>query len=268
VEVLQVSKSNVIEQKKARPCRYSKQEDPELLEMIEEILKERPSYGYRRITALLNSKRKELRQPQVNHKRVYRIMKLHQLLLRKRDKRPEREHRGKVETLLSNTRWCSDGFTIQCWNGDRVHVAFSIDSCDREVMRYIASTIGINGEAIRDLMLETVEYRFSSAQAERPVQWLSDNGSCYTAKETVSFGRQLGLDIRTTPTYSPESNGMAEAFVKTFKRDYVWFGDLKDAQTVMAQLPQWMDDYNEKAPHKALKMLSPREFLKVRKLAG
>lgn len=177
-------------------------------------------------------------------------------------------HDGKVETLHSNTRWCSDSFAIQCENGERVYVAFSIDSCDREVMRYIASTIGIDGKAIRDLMLETVEHRLGRPFTSSPIQWLSDNGSCYTAKETVAFGKQLGLDIRTTLPYSPQSNGMAEAFVKTFKRDYVFFGNLKDAETVMGQLSSWMDDYNEKAPHKALKMLSPREFLREQKRAG
>lgn len=78
------------------------------------------------------------------------------------------------------------------------------------------------------------------------------------------FGQRLGFEIRTTPAYSPESNGLAEAFVKTFKRDYVWFGDLKDAKTVMSQLPQWFEEYNERAPHKALKMLSPREFFKTK----
>jgi transposase InsO family protein len=53
---------------------------------------------------------------------------------------------------------------------------------------------------------------------------------------------------------------MAEAFVKTFKRDYVWSADLSDARRVMEQLPQWFEDYNEVAPHKGLKMLSPRQF--------
>ena len=164
-------------------------------------------------------------------------------------------------------RWCTDCFSIQCWNGDRVHVAFSLDTCDRELMRWVASTIGIDGQHIRNLMLETVEYRFGQTRATRGLQWLSDNGSCYVARETVAFGRELGLDIRTTPVRSPESNGMAEAFVKTFKRDYVTYGDLKDAQIVMLQLSDWMKDYNEKAPHKALKMLSPREFIK-QKLAS
>jgi transposase InsO family protein len=55
---------------------------------------------------------------------------------------------------------------------------------------------------------------------------------------------------------------MAESFVKTFKRDYVWFGDLSDAKTVMEQLDGWSADYNNFAPHKGLKMLAPREFMR------
>ena len=38
------------------------------------------------------------------------------------------------------------------------------------------------------------------------------------------------------PSQKPESNGMAEAFVKTFKRDYVYVHDRPDAETVMSQL--------------------------------
>lgn len=260
-----MSRSNLIEQKNARSKEYQKADDQELLCHIGEVIREKPTYGYRRVTVLVRSKE---RYACVNHKRIYRLMKKNGLLLRKPIHRAKKAHDGKVMTLFSNTRWCSDSFSVQCNNGEKVHVAFSIDSCDREVMRYIASTIGIDGKAIRDLMLETVEYRFGMPKAANKVQWLSDNGSCYTARETVAFGRELGLDIRTTLPYSPESNGMAEAFVKTFKRDYVWFGDLKDAQTVMKQLAKWIEDYNEKAPHKALKMLSPREFLRKHKRAG
>lgn len=245
-----------------------KKGDEELLVHIRAIVHERATYGYRRVTVLVNDRLKKIGSFPVNRKKVYRLMKKNNLLLQKPCIKPSRSHNGKVQTLHSNLRWCSDTFCIQCTNGDKVYVAFSLDTCDLEVMRYIASTIGIDGKAIRDLMVETLEYRLGCCQTPPPIQWLSDNGSCYTAKETVAFGRNLGLDIRTTPAYSPESNGMAEAFVKTIKRDYVWFGDLKDAKTVMAQLPKWIDDYNERAPHKALKMLSPREFIKQQKRAG
>jgi transposase InsO family protein len=93
-----------------------------------------------------------------------------------------------------------------------------------------------------------------------PLEWLTDNGSCYIAKETRSFASSLGFVVFTTPVRSPQSNGMAEAFVKTFKRDYVYLNDLPDAATVMTRLPEWIEDYNRSHPHKGLKMKSPWEY--------
>lgn len=42
-------------------------------------------------------------------------------------------------------------------------------------------------------MLECIEKRFGVVKAPQPVEWLSDNGSCYTARETVAFATLLGL---------------------------------------------------------------------------
>jgi transposase InsO family protein len=56
---------------------------------------------------------------------------------------------------------------------------------------------------------------------------------------------------------------MAEAFVKTFKRDDASLDKLENKHEVMSKLSGWFDDYNENAPHKGLKMMSPRQFLRV-----
>ena len=263
--VLEVSRSNLREQisqsASLRRQRYTKADDIWILPMIQTITDNRPTYGYRRVTQLLNLELEKQGKQKVNHKRVYRMMREAKLLLQRHTGKPVRTHDGKVITLHSDTRWCSDAFSIQCWNAERVHVTFSLDTCDREVIRYIASTIGVDGAMVRDLMVESVESRFQGAQkAPRRVQWLTDNGPGYIARETVELARTLNLEPCTTPSYSPESNGMAEAFVKTFKRDYVWSADLSDARKVMEQLPDWFEDYNEVAPHKGLKMLSPRQF--------
>lgn len=92
------------------------------------------------------------------------------------------------------------------------------------------------------------------------VEHLSDNGSCYTAGETRDFARQLGLVPCFKPVRAPESNGMAEAFVKTLKRDYVRITPLPDAVTALGLVSAWIDDYNTVHPHSALAMRSPVEF--------
>ena len=74
-----------------------------------------------------------------NHKRVYRIMGESGLSLQPYTARPTKTHDGKIITLMSNLRWCSDGFSIQCWNGDRLQIAFSLDCHDREAITWIAS---------------------------------------------------------------------------------------------------------------------------------
>ena len=158
-------------------------------------------------------------------------MKLNHLLLTKSgEEKKQRSHTGNVITLKSDTRWCSDGFEIRCWNREVVRVVFSLDCCDREIISWSATTGGISSTMVQDLLTESLEKRFSNVLSlPHPIEWLTDNGSCYIAESTRQFARALGFIVCTTPVRSPESNGMAEAFVKTFKRDYVYVSDLPDA---------------------------------------
>jgi putative transposase len=195
--------------------------------------------------------------------RIYRIMKRNKLLLERctGDGRG-RKHDGKIITLKPNLRWCSDSFEIRCWSGERVHVAFVLDSCDREVTGFVAAPGPLCGEHVRDMMVQAVEHRFGAdtRRLPAPIEWLSDNGSIFTSDETRAFGAEIGFEMCTTPPYSPESNGMAESFVKSFKRDYVYLADLWTAADVLRDLAAWFDDYNRVRPHKGLRMLSPVEF--------
>ena len=44
-------------------------------------------------------------------------------------------------------------------------VLFAIDACDREVMAWLATSAGISGEMVRDLMVACVERRFGISKA-------------------------------------------------------------------------------------------------------
>ena len=240
--------------------------DDQLVADIRAQIAELPSYGYRRACALVNRKRASSGAPRVNPKRVYRVMASNALLLPKAPRRPQssRTHTGNVSVQASDTRWCSDGFEIKCDSGQTVTATFAKDCCDREIVAFRAwEGKGLPGEPVREMLIEAVEKRFGAVEAVpagRVLQFLSDNGSAYIAHETRHIARSLGLTPVNTPVCSPQSNGMAESFVNTFKRDYVSRMDLSDAHTVLAQLPAAFEHFNEVHPHSSLKMKSPREF--------
>lgn len=81
-----------------------------------------------------------------------------------------------------------------------------------------------------------VEKRFGAKVPIQTIQWLTDNGSAYTAHETREFARELNLEPCTTAVSSPQSNGMAERFVKTMKEDYIAFMPKKDVRTALHNL--------------------------------
>jgi putative transposase len=68
------------------------------------------------------------------------------------------------------------------------------------------------------------------------VEWLAENGSCFTAHETDAFAHAIGLVPCFTPVRNPQSNGIAEAFVKTLKRDYVRLSARPDATALVPEL--------------------------------
>ena len=191
----------------------------------------------------------------------YKMAPICRVLPRSTRRRTGRAHTGIIRRDGSNERWCSDGLEVACWNGEIVQIAFALDCHDREVIAHVAVPRDLRGIDIRQLMHGAVTTRFGDgARPDVPIQWLSDNGSMYTALDTICTAERLNLAPITTPAASPQSNGMAEAFVNTLRRDYIVGADLSSAETVLDQVPGWITDYNGVAPHSALGFRSPRQY--------
>ncbi|EFI6898627.1 IS3 family transposase [Escherichia coli] len=248
--------------KDGRRSRHS--DDTDVLLRIHHVIGELPTYGYRRVWALLRRQAELDGMPAINAKRVYRIMRQNALLLERKPAVPpsKRAHTGKVAVKESNQRWCSDGFEFRCNNGEKLRVTFALDCCDREALHWAVTTGGFDSETVQDVMLGAVERRFGNELPASPVEWLTDNGSCYRANETRQFARMLGLEPKNTAVRSPESNGIAESFVKTIKRDYISVMPKPDGLTAAKNLAEAFEHYNEWHPHSALGYRSPREYLR------
>ncbi|MUY97563.1 IS3-like element IS2 family transposase [Shigella flexneri] len=254
--------------KDGRRSRHS--DDTDVLLRIHHVIGELPTYGYRRVWALLRRQAELDGMPAINAKRIYRLMRQNALLLERKLAVPpsKRAHTGRVAVKESNQRWCSDGFEFCCDNGERLRVTFALDCCDREALHWAVTTGGFNSETVQDVMLGAVERRFGNDLPSSPVEWLTDNGSCYRANETRQFARMLGLEPKNTAVRSPESNGIAESFVKTIKRDYISIMPKPDGLTAAKNLAEAFEHYNEWHPHSALGYRSPREYLRQRACNG
>ncbi|WP_375543487.1 IS3 family transposase, partial [Klebsiella pneumoniae] len=250
--------------------RKRKPDDTEALARIHTVIGDLPTYGYRRVWALLRRQSETDDMAVINAKRVYRIMRQNALLLERKPEIPpsKRAHTGKVAVGESNQRWCSDGFGFSCDNGEKLRVTFALDCCDREALYWAASNGGYDSETVQDVMLGAVERRFGNSLPTSPVEWLTDNGSAYRSYQTRQFARMVGLEPKHTVVRSPESNGMAESFVKTMKRDYISIMPKPDGLTAVKNLAEAFEHYNEWHPHSALGYRSPREYLRRRTSNG
>ncbi|WP_207541196.1 IS3 family transposase [Sabulicella rubraurantiaca] len=163
-QALCVARSNLVEQLKGKGRSrgpYRREGDEDLTSEIRTITDVRPTYGYRRVAALLNRAQRSSGEPPVNRKRVLRLMRLAGLTLQGcTARRIGRTHEGTVVAPTSSQRWSSDGLEIPCWNGEVVQVAFAIDTHDGEIISWGATAgAGILGEMVRDMMLDCVERR-------------------------------------------------------------------------------------------------------------
>lgn len=136
-----------------------------------------------------------------------------------------------------------------------------LDCHDRECLAWTAAPRDLAARDNQRLMHDAVVLRFGDGcRPNAPIPFLSDNGSIYTALDTICTAERLNLERITTLKAIPESHGMSEDFVNTLKRDHVSGGDRSDAATLLEHVPECIADYNAIAPHSALGYRSPQQY--------
>lgn len=105
-EVLNVARSNIAVRAKAplaKTLGRPPQPDCDLVAEVKSVIGGMPTYGYRRVWAVLRRQADAQGRPRPNHKRIYRIMKAHGLLLQRHaGGAHERRHDGRIAVDRSN----------------------------------------------------------------------------------------------------------------------------------------------------------------------
>jgi putative transposase len=120
----------------------------DLVARVRGLMRQHPTYGYRRLWALLRYREGLV----VNRKAVYRILKCKGWLVHQRLVTPRPRVRGRRSmTPRSNARWAMDVTHIPCGRDGWAHLAAVIDCHDREVVGYELALRGRAKEAERAL---------------------------------------------------------------------------------------------------------------------
>ena len=187
--------------------------DFELAGAIRPLVDERPTHGYQRIAALLKRKRRADGMAPV----IAKLLSAGEEAwppARTPYRTPATARAyGQVVTIRSNCRWCSDALAFTYWNGEIVRVAFALDCHDCEAISWVATTAGISGGMIRDMMARRVD-SILAAFAHR----IRCNGFPTTARSSPptepSKSPWRSVWCCASPQSNDGENGMAEAFVK------------------------------------------------------
>ena len=94
-------------------------------------------------------------------------------------------------------------------------------------------------------------------------QVMSDNGSPYMSWAWHDACEELAVEhIRTRP-YRPQTNGKAERFIQTLKREWAYERPYRSAAARAKALGPWLRHYNHHRPHGSLGDQSPYARLRA-----
>lgn len=213
---------------------------------VEEVLREHPSYGSRRIAIALHR----------NRKLIQRIMR--RFGIRPYRRRGKKWHRKKKISIIypnlllatvpayPHHVWAAD-FTEVWWKNRWVYIATVIDLYAREIVGAAVSTRKGATLTLQALWAALMHH-------PHPAIFHSDNGSEYIAAVFVAVLMRFGIHISRTHPGCPWENGYQESFYDKFKVDLGDPNRFRLLGELVAEIYRTIWDYNHTRIHSALKM--------------
>jgi transposase InsO family protein len=78
---------------------------------------------------------------------------------------------------------------------------------------------------------------------------LTDNGGCYRSRDWGTACAELGLTIKKTRPYRPQTNGKVERFNRTLTAEWAFAQLFTSEADRRAAFPGWLHSYNHHRPH-------------------
>jgi len=235
-----------------------RREDGDLRAALLELTGQSPTYGYRRLTALLRRAGWG-----VNHKKVQRIMvemSLQRPVKRRKTHTTNSQHDfPRYPNLVAEMKpshpdevWVAD-ITYVRLARDFVYLAVIMDVFTRSVRGWHLSR-----SLDRELTLTALRH----ALADRvPDIHHSDQGVQYAGSAYTDLLTEHAIRISMAAVGKPEENGYAERLMRTIKEEEVDLSEYSDFHDAYRSIGRFLEQvYTRKRIHSALAYLTPAEF--------
>ena len=215
-------------------------------------------YGYRRMTSYL-----QLLGYYINHKKVYRLMKEHNLLQAK----PSKSAKDYVKYRVINPTAPLTGLEMDIkyvWLESRrthAYILTILDTFTRYALGWYAA-MSITQHTVKELWSEVIINHLQEHDMLNKgidIEIRNDNDKRFEAKLVQKFFNDNHLNQVFTHPYTPQENGHIESFHAILSRslDRYIFNDLSNLDM---HLSLFYEKYNNVRLHGSLAGLSPRMF--------
>lgn len=232
------------------------EENLALMLRLDQLHMEKPVYGSRRLTVLLNRE-----GHQVNRKRVVRLlhcMGVHALYPKRSLSRPAEGHRiypyllKGLEISGPDQVWCSDITYVPLSNGYMYLVA-TMDWWSRYVLAWELSNTMDSEFCIR-------AWERALATGRQPLISNTDQGCQFTSEAYLEAVESAGVDVSMDGRGRWIDNRFIERLWRSVKQEDIYLQDYGDGLAAQRGLSRWFADYNEQRPHQSLGNATPADL--------
>ena len=237
--------------------------DKELLHDICAIKSDHPFWGYRRVWAYL----KYRLDISINKKRIYRIMKEHNLLVKPNARlkaiRSNQAYENKPKATRVNQYWGIDMTKVMIFNYGWVYLTIVKDWYTKKLIGYSVSSHSKSDDWLNALH-NACNNQFPEGilSKQHTLFLISDNGSQPTSRKFMQACSVMEIKQIFTSYNNPKGNAETERVIRAIKEDLVWIKEFYCPFEFEQALKQWIEDYNTDYPHSALNYLTPAQFEK------
>jgi putative transposase len=193
-----------------------------------------------------------------NHKRVrrvYRLLGLNQPRSKSR-RLPQKVKQPLVKSMAPNQVWSMDFMSDNLTDGRTLRFFNVMDDFSRESLCVEVDTSLPAARVLR--VLEQL-----IAVRGKPANIRCDNGPEFISHAVKDWCTERHISLQYIQPGKPTQNALIERKNGSFRRELLsvtLFSTVRQAR-LMAQ--QWRTDYNTERPHKALRYMSPLDYLQV-----